>query len=53
MLNVGVYSEKVCIFTHGIAFLVATKTIEISDEEISKLLGDTVIEMIKGYKGGK
>lgn len=44
---------KVWIFTHGIACLVATKTIEISDEEISKLLGDTVVEMLKGYKGGK
>lgn len=41
---------KVWMFTHGIACLVATKTIEISDEEISKLLGDTVIEMIRGYK---
>lgn len=40
---------KVWIFTHGIACLVATKTIKISDEEISKLLEDTVIEMIKGY----
>ena len=38
------------MFTHGIACLVATKTIEISDEEISKLLGDTVIERIRGYK---
>lgn len=44
---------KVWIFTHGIACLVATKTIEISDEEISKLLGNTVIEMIKGYKNVK
>lgn len=41
---------KVWIFTHGIACLVVTKTIEISDEEISKLLEDTVIEMIKGHK---
>ncbi len=44
---------KVWIFTHGIACLVATKTIQISDDEISELLGTTVLEMLKGFKGGK
>lgn len=41
---------KVWIFTHGIACLVATKTVEFTDNEISDLLGNTVIEMLKGYK---
>lgn len=44
------FHVKVWIFTHGIACLVATKTVEFSDEEISKLLGDTVLEMLKGFK---
>lgn len=44
---------KVWIFTHGIACLVATKTIKISEEEISELLGDTVIEILNGYKKTK
>lgn len=43
---------KVWIFTHGIACLVATATIKISDEEISELLGSTVLEMLKGLKMG-
>lgn len=41
---------KVWIFTHGIACLVATNTVEFSDEDISELLGNTVIEMMKGFK---
>lgn len=41
---------KVWIFTHGIACLVATKTIEFTEEEISELLGSTVLEMLKGYQ---
>lgn len=41
---------KVWIFTHGIACLVATKTVEFSNEEISELLGNTVLEMLKGFK---
>ncbi len=41
---------KVWIFTHGIACLVATKTINFSDEEIENLLTSTVIEMLNGYK---
>jgi len=44
------FHKKVWIFTHGIACLVATKTIEITDEEISELLENTVLEMLKGYK---
>lgn len=44
---------KVWIFTHGIACLVATKTVEFSDEEISNLLENTVREMLVGYKKGE
>ena len=44
---------KVWIFTHGIACLVATKTVEFSEEEISELLEKTVLEMLQGFKGGK
>lgn len=41
---------KVWIFTHGIACLVATRTIQFSKEEIDALLGGTVLEMLEGYK---
>lgn len=41
---------KVWIFTHGIACLVATNTIDISNDEIDKLLGETVLEIARGYK---
>lgn len=44
------FHVKVWIFTHGIACLVATKTVEFSDKEISELLGNTVLEMLKGFK---
>lgn len=44
------FHVKVWIFTHGIACLVATKTVEFSDEEISELLGNTVLEMLEGFK---
>lgn len=44
------FHVKVWIFTHGIACLVATKTIRFSKDEIEKLLGDSVIEMLRGYK---
>lgn len=44
------FHVKVWIFTHGIACLVATKTVEFSDEEIGELLENTVREMLKGYK---
>ena len=44
------FHKKVAIFTHGLACLVATKTIEFTDQEIDIMLGDTVIEMLKGLK---
>lgn len=46
---------KVWIFTHGLACLIATKTINLSLEEIESLLEDTVREMMAGNKigGGK
>lgn len=47
---------KVWMFTHGIACLVATGTVNFTDEEISELLGRTVYEMVIGsqaLKGGK
>lgn len=44
------FHSRVWIFTHGIACLVATKTISISYEEISEMLETTVRQMIKGYK---
>lgn len=48
------FHVKVWIFTHGIACLVATKTIKFSDSEISSLLEDTVREMLEGFlKRGK
>jgi len=43
---------KVWIFTHGLATLVATKTVKISDEEVEKLLKETVMEMVTGIKRG-
>lgn len=39
---------KVWIFTHGLATLVATQTIEISDQEIERLLTETVWAMAIG-----
>lgn len=44
------FHSKVWIFTHGIACLVATKTVDMSEEEIDKLLGETVLEMLEGRK---
>lgn len=44
------FHKKVWIFTHGIACLLATRTIKFSKKEIEELLSKTVIEMIKGYK---
>lgn len=44
------FHVKVWIFTHGIACLVATKTVKFSNKEIEELLTNTVIEMLKGYK---
>ncbi len=43
------FHVKVWIFTHGIACLVAAKTISISDVEISVLLEKTVREMLIGF----
>lgn len=43
------FHVRVWIFTHGIACLVATKTITISEEEISEMLQNTVREMLIGY----
>ena len=43
------FHVKVWIFTHGIACLVATKTIKFSDDEISLLLENTVREMLIGF----
>lgn len=47
------FHVKVWIFTHGIACLVATNTVKFTDEEIDKLLENTVLEMFKGYKLNK
>lgn len=44
------FHVKVWIFTHGIACLVATKTIEFTDSEIDKLLENTVLELLRGFK---
>ncbi len=44
------FHVKVWIFTHGLACLVATKTIKIKDEELDLLLENTVREMVTGYK---
>lgn len=43
---------KIWIFTHGLACLIATKTVNFSNEEVKKLLLDTVQEMFRGYKKG-
>ncbi len=48
------FHVKVWIFTHGIACLVATNTIKLTEEEIEELLENTVREMLKRiYKGGE
>ena len=44
------FHVRVWIFTHGLACLVATKTICFQEKEIEKLLGQTVKEMLIGYK---
>lgn len=41
---------KVWIFTHGLASLVATSTIQISDAEIERLLETTVREILLGHR---
>lgn len=47
------FHVKVGIFTHGMATLVATKTVDFTEEEIDKLLEDTVRQMVIGYKKEK
>lgn len=41
---------KVWIFTHGIASLIVTETLELSDGEIDKIIADSIRQMLKGYK---
>lgn len=41
---------KVWMLTHGIAVLIATKTVDFSDEKIEELLVGSVNEMLAGYK---
>lgn len=41
---------KVWIFTHGLASLVATDTVQISDAEVDTLLETTVHEILVGHK---
>lgn len=43
------FHVKVWIFTHGIACLVATNTVNFTEEEIENLLTDTVGEMLRGH----
>ncbi len=47
------FHVKVWIFTHGIACLVATKTIQFTKEEIEELLAKSIKEMLIGYKKEK
>lgn len=44
------FHVKVFMFTHGIACLLATKTVKLKDSEIEELLANTVLELLKGYK---
>lgn len=46
---------KVWILTHGIATMVASKTVDFSDGQIEELLTDTTRELLIGFKsmGGK
>lgn len=44
------FHVKVWMFTHGIACLVATETVKLTDLEIDSLLQSTVREMLIGYK---
>lgn len=47
------FHVKVWIFTHGLATLVATGTINLSDEEIGRLLESAVQEMFRGRTRGE
>lgn len=44
------FHVQVWVFTHGLACLMATKTICFEDEELEQLLRQTVKEMVIGYK---
>lgn len=44
------FHVKVWIFTHGLACLVANKTVNFSDQELDKLLEESVREMLRGKK---
>lgn len=44
---------KVWIFTHGLATLVSTQTVQLNDEEIEKLLTSAVQEMLAGAQKGE
>lgn len=46
------FHKRVWIFTHGIACLVNTETVVLSDEEVERLLTDTVKSMLIGFKKG-
>lgn len=41
---------KVAVFTHGLATLVATGTVQITDAEVDALLASTVRELLAGHK---
>lgn len=43
------FHARVWMLTHGIACLLATKTIKISDKEIDEILESSVKYMLKGY----
>ena len=45
-----VFHLKVWVFTHGIASLVATDTVEFTEIEIMELLASTTREMLMGFK---
>lgn len=46
------FHVKVMFFTHGMAALLATGTVKMSDEEIERLLTEGVGEMVLGIKAG-
>ena len=43
---------QVWIYSHGLACLVATKTVDFSDDEIREQLLNTVQQLFRGYKKG-
>lgn len=47
------FHKRVWIFTHGIACLVNTETVSLSDKEVESLLTNAVRSMLLGYKEGK